>query len=156
MSATWFNSAHRIQCLENAADGWIGTPFVANSRAKGKQGGTCCHMLAEQLYVEVGYPLPFRVPSGSMKWSDVSKKSLIERFFDEQPRLFRTLEKADIAAALPGDVLGFKIGGCVHHIGIMLRAPRFVHCMRGIGTRYASLNDPTFKNRLEKIWRPNP
>lgn len=153
---TWFRNVERIEALELAASEWVGTPFVANSRAKGKRGGVCCHMLAEQLYIEAGYDLPFRVPAGSMKWSDVSKQSLIEKFFDDQTELFQTLENVTIDDVLPGDVIGFKIGGCVHHVGVALIGDRFVHCMRGIGTRIHHLNDPTYSGRIEKIWRPKP
>jgi len=160
---TWFNSQDRIDALKAAALSWVGTPFVANSRVKGKRGGTCCHMMAEQIYIDAGYPLAFRVPGGSMKWSDISKASLIEKFFDEQTDIFQTLEKnlprfgkKGRALLLPGDVVGFRIGGCVHHIGIVLSGGRFIHCMRGLGTKIFNLNDPTYASRIEKIWRPRP
>ena len=168
---TWFNTVQRIEALEAAARSWIGTPFVANSRVKGPRGGTCCHMLAEQLYLEAGYPLAFRVPAGSMKWSDISKSSLIEQFFDTQIDIFEQVEPAPESfqaleeklpmlgkaergnGTLPGDVVGFKIGGCVHHVGVVLSRGQFVHCMRGVGTKISNLNDPTYALRMEKTWR---
>lgn len=155
---TWFKSVDRIKALELASREWVGTPFVANSRVKGPRGGVCCHMLAEQLYIEAGYPLPFRVPSGSMKWSDVQKESLIEQFFDKRTDIFHTLAtcRSPLVAILPGDVIGFKIGGCVHHVGIALLSGRFIHSMRGLGTKIFNLNDPTYESRIEKIWRPKP
>jgi len=171
---TWFNTPERIDALEAAALSWVGTPFVANSRVKGKRGGTCCHMLAEQIYLEAGHTLPFQAPSASMKWSDISKVSLIEKFFDTQTDLFQTLENLRTSAksadktlpspdpclltpvSLPGDVVGFRIGGCIHHVGIALSGGRFVHCMRGMGTKIFNLNDPTYAPRIEKIWRPRP
>lgn len=140
--------------LERTASEWVGTPFVANSRAKGRRGGVSCQMLAEQIYIESGLNLPFRVPSASMKWSDVSKESIIEKFLTDQTNVFLTLENAIKSDIIPGDLIGFKIGGCVHHMGIALAGGRFIHTMRGIGTTICMISDPTYASRITKIWRP--
>lgn len=152
---TWYNTPERIDALEKAAREWVGTPFVANSRIQGPHGGTCCHMLAEQLYIAAGYPLGFDVPAGSMRWSSVSTVSLIAQFFDERPDIFQRVDLAAIEM-MPGDVIGFRIGGCVHHVGVVLRGGKFVHCMRGLGTKIFNLNDPTYARRIDIIWRPKP
>ena len=56
---------------------------------------------------------------------------------------------------LPGDLLGFKIGGCVHHCAIVLDAAgQIIHCLRGSGTVYSSFLDATYLTRLENAWRP--
>jgi cell wall-associated NlpC family hydrolase len=187
MIETWFNSVARIEAMEQAAREWVGTPFVANSRAKGPRGGTCCHMLAEQLYIEAGYPLNLSAPDASMRWSDTHRDSLIECFLNERSDIFAALrygdQKSEVRSHLTsdlrpptsdlsqltsdlrpptseipisGDIIGFRIGGCVHHVGVVLPGGRFIHCMRGIGTKICNLSDPTYSRRIEKIWRPRP
>lgn len=160
---TWFNTPDRIAALEASAKSWVGTPFVANSRIKGLRGGVSCQMLAEQLYIEAGFPVPFAVPSAPMRWSETHRDSLIERFLDSQTQLFQALELSPPSSVIrlpssvaPGDIVGFRIGGCVHHIGVALEGGRFIHAMRGIGTQIYNLNDPTYAQRISKIWRPNP
>ena len=152
---SWFSTEEKIDALESSARAWVGTPFVANSRIKGPSGGTCCHMLAEQIYLDAGLELPFVAPSGSMKWSDVSRTSLVAKFLDEQKETFQALE-IDVEETQVGDIVGFKIGGCVHHVGIVLKDMKFIHCMRGLGTAIFSLHSPTYKQRIKRIWRPLP
>jgi cell wall-associated NlpC family hydrolase len=161
---SWFNTPERIAALEAAAKSWVGTPFVANSRIKGPRGGVSCQMLAEQLYLESGLAIPFTAPSAPMRWSETHRDSLIERFLNSQTQLFQSLEVPNPQSPIsnpqspiaPGDIVGFKIGGCVHHLGTALERGRFIHAMRGIGTQIYNLNDPTYEKRISKIWRPFP
>ena len=54
----------------------------------------------------------------------------------------------------PGDLVGFKVGGCINHLGIVLRGKRFVHCWLGRGVIISRLDDATFAKRISRIWRP--
>jgi cell wall-associated NlpC family hydrolase len=155
---TWFNTPERIAALEASAKSWIGTPFVANSRVKGSRGGVSCQMLAEQLYIEAGFPVPFQAPYGPMRWSETHRDSIIEQFLDEQTDIFQALSSdlCPLTSVAPGDIVGFKIGGCCHHIGVALERGRFIHAMRGIGTQIYNLNDPTYEKRISRIWRAHP
>ena len=146
---SWFNSPERIAKIQEVADSWVGTPFVANSRCKGKRGGVSCQMLAEQIYLECGVPLTFKAERGSMKWCGVSTESLIERFVEGQDGFFTAVDDS----ALAGDLIGFHIGGCLHHLGIALGEGLFIHCMRGTTTMICRLTSPTFSKRVAKIWR---
>ena len=152
---TWFNSPERIAALEAAAKSWVGTPFVANSRIKGPRGGVSCQMLAEQLYIESGLVITFAAPSAPMRWSETHRDSIIEQFLDEQHDIFQSLSP-DSCPLIPGDIVGFKIGGCIHHMGVALERGRFIHAMRGIGTQIYNLNDPTYAKRISRIWRAQP
>lgn len=147
----WFNTTSRISKLQEVADSWLGTPFAANSRCKGKRGGVSCQMLAEQIYLECGIDLPFKAERGSMKWCGVSTSSLIEKFVDSQ-RIFYAVD-CGWKDAQAGDLVGFSIGGCLHHLGVALGEGRFIHCMRGNTTTICRLSDPTFTKRVAKIWR---
>lgn len=153
---TWFSTPERIALLNTVAASWIGTPFVANSRCKGKRGGVSCQMLAEQIYVECGCPLPFGAEKGSMRWSGVSKDSLIVEYLADKSAFMSCLNSPKIEDLLPGDLLGFRIGGCVHHVGVYLGDGRFIHCMRGSSTLLCSISDPTFSRRLGCLWRVKP
>jgi len=155
-SPSWFNSEERIQKLRDVAQTWIGTPFVANSRCKGERGGVSCQMLAEQIYKESGVPFSFRVPSASMHWAGMNADSLIVAFLSEHPELLTHCENPAPSDIIPGDLLGFKIGKCIHHVGVALSDKQFIHCMRGTFTVICPISDPAFASRLTCLWRIKP
>jgi cell wall-associated NlpC family hydrolase len=137
-----------IEKLESAAQSWIGTPFMPNCAIQGK--GVSCHNLVGILYIECGaLPDTFKIPEGDPGWSRAHKDSLIEQFMDARAEFVSINGKPE-----PGDMLGFKIGGCVHHCGITLQDGYFVHCLRDAGASYRRLDDATYLSRLTRIWRP--
>lgn len=153
---SWFNTPDRVRALQEAAESWVGTPFVANSRCKGERGGVSCQMLAEQVYKEAGVPISFSVPSGSMRWSGVSNDSLIARFLTGHNDLLDTIDNPVLSDIVPGDLIGFKVGKCLHHVGVALPGGKFIHCMRGMSTLICPVSDPTFSSRLARLWRIKP
>ncbi len=148
MTSSWFNTPERIKRLHDSADSWIGTPFVPNGRVKGH--GVSCQMLAEAVYQECGLDFDYRAPEANMGWSGVHRDSLIMKHLKEVDNLICLRSKKTI---LPGDLLGFKLGSCVHHLGVAVSDTRFIHSMKGLGTTYKSLNSPTYGSRLAKVWR---
>ena len=87
-----------------------------------------------------------------MAWSCAQTKSLVEKAVAEFPEL--VLQPAGSYPA-PGDLLGIKVGGCVHHCGLVVSMDgKFIHCMRGPGTVLSDVRDATYQQRIEKIWRP--
>lgn len=144
---SWFNTPERVAALESAAVSWVGTPFAANSSAKGR--GVSCHKLAGALYEEAGFGV-VEVPDVPIAHARFSTTSFVLAFFAGRQDFY---EVRDI---LPGDVLGFRIGKCVHHLGVALTGGRFAHAIDGIGATIASIDDATWLNRLERIWRPKP
>ena len=145
---SWFNTPERLELLQKSADSWVGTPFVPNGRVKGH--GVSCQMLAEAIYQECGLGEDYRIPAVSMGWSGVHKDSLVLRYLKGVDE-FKQLQTTE--NILPGDLLGFKIGSCIHHLGVVVSGTRFIHSMKGLGTTYKSLDDPTYGNRLAKVWR---
>lgn len=147
----FFNTPQRINKLRTTAMSWLGTPFRGNCAVKGKHGGVSCQTLAGEIYREAGLlDKSFSIPQGSMSWSSTHKKSLIEDYLATQAMHF-TVVSPPIQA---GDLVGFKLGGCVHHLGVALDANTFIHCLDRHGTRVSALRDPTFGSRIAKIWRP--
>jgi len=153
---TWFNTPERIALLNEVAASWVGTPFVANSRCKGKRGGVSCQMLAEQIYKECGCPLPFGAEKGSMRWAGVSKDSLILKYLEDKTEFLHYVASPSVGDLIAGDLMGFRIGGCIHHVGVCLGNGLFIHCMRGSSTLVCSVSDPTFARRLGCLWRVKP
>jgi hypothetical protein len=161
----YFNSVGKILRLETAAQSWIGTPFMPHAAIKG--AGVCCQKLVGSLYIEACFlPPGFALPDGPMDWSHAHKDSLIAAFMDRQPNFIsvgraalpRSQAENDGGAAtppyLPGDMLGIKIGGCVHHCGVVITGGKFIHCLRGSGVIFSNVRDASYLPRIEKVWRP--
>ena len=149
--STWFNNPEKLAKLRLVADQWQGTPFMPNAAVKG--AGVSCQKLVGAIYVELDFlPADFSVPEGAMDWSNANQKSVIAAFMETLPQ-FETLPAT--IAPQPGDMVGFKLGGCVHHCGLVVAADgKFIHCLRGGGVLFSSLRDASYLKRIEKIWRP--
>jgi cell wall-associated NlpC family hydrolase len=150
MTPTWFTE-ERIDALEAEAATWVGTPFAANSSAKGL--GVSCHTLAGALYAAVGWG-DILIPDVAISHARFGENSLADLFFDSMAERFTQLPHD--SEILPGDVLGFRIGRIVHHLGTALRNGRFIHALEGIGTTVSTTEDATYRSRLTTIWRPAP
>lgn len=57
------------------------------------------------------------------------------------------------AEARPGDVALFRMQGRVCHAGLVLTAPFFLHCQKGIGTAVEKWDAPLWRRRLDSIVR---
>jgi hypothetical protein len=145
----YFEIPENLAKLQYHAATWLHTPFMPNGAVKG--AGVSCQKLVGSLYIESGvWPAGFVLADGPMDWASAQKTSLIADFMDKQPN-FQPVP----SPAQPGDMIGFKLGGCVHHCGIMLFADgKFVHCLRQRGTIISNLRDATYFGRIERIWRP--
>lgn len=150
---TWFYRPERVNALERAAQSWLGTPFGANAKVKGPGGGVSCQMLACEILTEVGCIKDECPPPAMMSWARHQRESLIVPYMDGHPR-FARLDPSE--PLLPGDVLGFKIQSCVHHMGVVLPAKRFAHVWMQTGVLISLLTDPTYSKRLAMSWRPKP
>ena len=150
MTSTWFNE-ERIDALEAEAATWVGTPFAANSSAKGL--GVSCHTLAGALYAAVGWG-EIAIPEIPISHARFGQDSFADPFFEAIAERFTELPHD--SEILPGDVLGFRIGRIVHHLGVALRNGRFIHALEGIGATVSTTEDATYRSRLTTIWRPTP
>jgi cell wall-associated NlpC family hydrolase len=152
MSTPFFNTPDRIAKLQFYAGTWIGTPFMPNAAFKGS--GVSCQKLVGSILVECGaLPKDFAIPEGPMDWAGAHKDSIIAQFLDEHPEHFTVVENK--FAPQPGDLIGLKIGGCVHHLGLMLAAEgTFIHCLRNNGTTTNNIHDASYWIRIGQVWRP--
>lgn len=150
----YFSTKPRLDLLAIVAGSWKGTPFVPNACVKSR--GVSCQKLAAAIYRECGaVPSEFTVPDGPMKWSGAQNDGLIEKFMDGQRDLF-TAVAWSAEMPLAGDMLGLRVGGCVHHCGVMLNDTQFIHCWRPTGTMISNIHDATFWTRIGRVWRPRP
>ena len=151
----FYNTLARKVALQEAAASWIGTPFMGNAAVKG--AGVSCQTLAARIYIESGFlPKDFQIVTAPMEWSRAQTESLLVKSLNELPEYFAPLPLAPRASGLaPGDLLGFKIGGCVHHCAIFMDiSGTIIHTLRGHGTIYSTIQDATYLSRLENAWRP--
>lgn len=152
----YFESPEAAARLEAAAAAWRGTPFRENSCLKGV-GANCVGAIAGVLRT-AGFPVP-EYKSGPANWSRHQDHSLIESWIDSQTGFFMSLgERGTLELQRPtlwaGDVVGFKVGLCVHHLGVILRGGTFLQCSESMGTAILSQAEPLFRKRLVRAWRP--
>lgn len=152
---TMLHPPSSILAIERAAASWIGTPFCENSAVKG--AGVCCHMGIMEVYFEAGVVPRIPLPKGPPGWSRTHGDSLMETWLDgEGSKYFSALDSGLWTPGfglMPGDLLGFKIGRCVHHIAILLPAGRMFHVHKAAAI---SPNIPTeYLCRLTRAWRPH-
>ena len=157
MNNPFYNTPARIAALQAAAASWLGTPFMGNANVKG--AGVSCQTLAANLYIESGFlPADFAIVKAPMDWSHAHTDSLIVKAMAALPQLFAPIGPfvpANKFPFQPGDFLGFKIGGCVHHCAVLLkRDGQIIHSLRGHGTVYSTILDASYLTRLTHAWRP--
>ena len=151
----YFNSPERIAQLKASATQWLGTPFVPNACIKG--AGVSCQKLVGAILAECGHlPPTLRIPDEPMDWGNAHCDSLVEKFMAGQTQLFGEVPLPAYLTALPGDVVGIRYGGCVHHTGLVIGADgQFIHAIRRFGgVRFSHLREPVFMRLVQKIWRP--
>lgn len=148
-SRGWFCTPQRIEMLERESLRWVGTPFFPNSNTPGPNGGVSCQKLASEIYRTIGC-CDIAVPEVSMQHAEFSRESLVEPFMANQ----LNFEQVPIQTLQSGDLLGFRIKRCVHHVGIYLGRGYFIHTITHPGTMVSSLSDATWGSRLALAWRP--
>lgn len=150
MSAETWWTPERVALLTAEAERWRGTPFAANSQSVGL--GVSCHTLAGALYQAAGFP-DLEIPNVPISHARFSRESIIIPWFNAREDFVPVDPFGEL---LPGDVLAFEIGRCVHHLGVLLEGRQFAHCIEGIGATVAALDDATWISRLNNAWRPKP
>lgn len=143
---SWFSNSDRRGALHSSALSWIGTPFYANSSEKGR--GVSCQKLVAAIYRESGFA-EIDVPNVPMSHARFSRgESLVEKFIAKREDFF-IVEAPEV-----GDLIGFRLGKTIHHLGICLGTGEFVHALHGAGVTISQFSDPTWMTRLARIWRP--
>ena len=147
----YFDTPEKIAQLRVAAESWKGTKFMPNASVKGV--GVSCQTLAGGIYNDAGFmPDDFMPPDGKMDWGQSHSNSRFVSFMSTLKQFELMPEGTKYQA---GDMVGFKLGGCIQHCGVVLdNMGDFVHCLRPQGVTFWTLKDATYMSRIEKIWRP--
>jgi cell wall-associated NlpC family hydrolase len=147
--STWFSSEERIDALVAEASSWLGTPFRANAAFKGS--GVCCHLFVAEVFMAIGAIPRQTFPQADPNHAISQTESLIEPFMAALPGFVEAE-----GPPLPGDILGFRIGGCTHHLAIVLRGEEMIHAVRRHGVMINRWDDPMWARRLTRTWRLKP
>lgn len=139
----FFTTPERIERLQAAARSWLGTPFAPNSASKGH--GVSCQKLVQHIYHEAGWK-NVETPEVPMAHAMFSDRSYVLEFM-EHCEDFATVSTPEV-----GDLVGMRIGRCVHHLGIVVRPDVIVHAWNRIGVTEQPL--ATLTGRIGAIWRP--
>jgi hypothetical protein len=155
MKTPFFNSPEKISALAVEARRWIGTPFMANSSACGKDGGVSCHGLPFAVFNNLGgLPPDFVLPSGAPCGTRYTAVSVMESFLDKCPN-FESVNYP-VAPLLAGDLLGFQIFRCVDHLGVLLAPEKGSPFIDVLIHKHAGINllaDATYGSNLRRVWR---
>jgi len=157
MSLSFFSSAEHIASLEKAAVGWLGTPFRAHNRARGPRGGVDCGNLIQELMLEAGFlAARLDLPRPPTDYGQHNAASLVCEFLETHPALAGRIEKLTdpgvLAVPMPGDILGIRVGRCVHHLWIALPDGRVVQALKPHGVSIQPIAE--IRSRIEVIYRP--
>jgi hypothetical protein len=144
----YFDNPEAVARLDAAAARWIGTPFVSNSCSVGH--GVCCHLLAAAVLEEAGAIPARQYPTGSARGAWNARSAIMEQWVDEN--MTPALRRCAPDTVMPGDLIGYRVGAFVHHLGVALSGARVLHAVRpeaGI----LSLSDATWGGRIAVVWR---
>lgn len=143
-----------IASLRSLASAWLGTPWCANSSARGRRGGVACHNLPRAILMETGLlPADFPEITGDPTATRHSKDSVMAPWLDARPEFVR-IPAFQLSDLQPGDLLGLRIYHCIDHLGLFLGSLDFIHVLMHKHAAIDSLQDPTWSGRLLAIWRP--
>lgn len=162
----YFNTPQRIAQLNSVALSWLGTPFHPNGMSKGV--GVSCQKLFGAIMIECGVlPVNFRIDDGPVAWN--TKEQLLETGIDVQlSDYFENILGVSVSGVapvaldkgctgtptlLPGDAIGFQVGGTVRHIGVVINQDVFIHVMRHSNVATSELRDATWCQRIKRVWR---
>lgn len=146
----FFHNEQRILKLIYEAGTWVGTPWVANSHAKGH--GVSCHNLPMEIYKACGF-LGETFPRivGDPTRSRHSAESEMVPFLDGR-REFQRIN-LDEEKPIAGDLLGIRIYSCVDHLAVCLGI-EFVQVLMHKKTCLDLIAVPPWSQRIEAVWRP--
>ncbi len=143
-------SDERGRRIVEAAEGWLGTPYLHQASVKG--AGTDCLGLVRGVWREVVGREPEMLPAYTPDWSETTGEEIL------LAAALRHLRPLRIPDAATGDVLLFRMRdrGPAKHLAILadatLEEPRMIHAYSGYGVVRSSLG-PSWRRRIAAAFR---
>lgn len=138
----------------NEAKSWIGTPWrEGGSAAKGVNGGVDCSRFVLSVFHASGLCENFTLPVvPGVYCMDRKNPSLILEFLIGHPELCEEISGQDYE---PCDIVTFREGAIVHHVGIVLEdGVSMISCRSPQGVdRHIFKEDSYLMKRLNKVFR---
>lgn len=164
----FFKTIERKLALIHEARSWLRTPFRDHCAMKGI--GADCVGFAHGVYVAVGAIEPIKFPTYALDEGSHSAQSKLEKVIIDSGMFAEVWHRGsggvvaavsgrpsgavdDLPPLMHGDLLGFHLGKSVHHCGILLGAPHFVHAIQNYGVIESMITDPTYRRVLVSVWR---
>jgi len=162
--SAYFGTPEKIALALAVAQRWLGTPFAPRTRVRG--AGVDCVQLAGAFYIETGLVTHFTPPPYHLDAGAHRETSQVIEYVEALPDklwLFWASDGRDNKEMPPviiGDLLGFKFGRVIHHVGMVVadasigRPTEFIHVFRGGVVCASPLDDPSWLARLAAVYRP--
>jgi cell wall-associated NlpC family hydrolase len=125
---------------------WIGTPYLAAQRVKGRVGGCDCLTLIAEVYERTGVVPHVEIPFYPLDWH---LHRGAERYLDGVLGHVR-----EVGTPGPGDLALFRFGRCFAHGAIVTAWPRLVHAWNGMGVVPVDANQPLLAGRAARFFSP--
>jgi cell wall-associated NlpC family hydrolase len=129
------------------AESWLGTPYRAAQRVKGREGGVDCLTFVVEVYeraqVIPHYEVTFYPPDWHLHRS-------VERYLEGVLECAREIA----GPPEPGDIVLFRYGRCFAHGGIVTHWPRLIHAWNGAGVVPADADQPLLGRRPRRFFSP--
>ncbi len=145
----FFDDPENRAKLRAEAASWLDTPFRARAAVKG--AGVDCVQLTARIMVACALIKSYVFPRYTMDWAKHHDRSLVLEWLTTCPRVIRV---DDAESPRFGDVVCFKVGRCVQHVGVALDPPHFINAVEGMSVSLCRLDDSTWQKRLDCIYRP--
>ena len=145
----FFDDPSRQAKLRAEVAAWVGTPFKVHAAVK--RAAVDCVRLTAEIMVACGVIESYKFPPYTLQWAKHQDRSIVTEWLDACPQMGRLPKEEPVRI---GDVVCFKIGRCVHHVGVVLDAPEFLNAVEGARVSICRLDDSTWSKRLACVYRP--
>jgi cell wall-associated NlpC family hydrolase len=122
---------------------WVGVRYLHQGITR---SGCDCSGLLVGVLKELGYLRSFVMPVYPLDWNlHNPKHNYLQEYLDKY--CFKT-DKPQ-----PEDLVVFRFGRHISHIGILVDGLTFIHCYMTAGVKYGTLNSGQWKERVVGYWR---
>ena len=133
---------------------WIGTPYRAAQRVKGRDGGVDCLTFVVEVFGRCGFDTSYyrATPYYPQDWH-LHRDD--ERYLAGVLEYAREIPNGADDPPEPGDIVLFRFGRCFAHGGIVTGWPMIVHAWNGAGVLPADATQALLGGRPRRFFSPS-